>query len=85
MKSSAAEAKIFGAAMKRWREKRGLTQDGLAGLAGIASSYVSHIERGEHVPSLTVILKLSLALQILPGDLLSDFTLPAMKKLKLNG
>ena len=76
---------IFGAAMKRWREKRGLTQDGLAGLAGIASSYVSHVERGEHVPSLTVILKLSLALQILPGDLLSDFTLPAMKKLKLNG
>jgi len=85
MKSSAAEAMIFGAAMKRWREKRGLTQDGLAGLAGIASSYVSHVERGEHVPSLTVILKLSLALQILPGDLLSDFTLPAMKKLKLNG
>jgi transcriptional regulator with XRE-family HTH domain len=85
MKSSAGEAKIFGAAMKRWREKRGLTQDGLAGLAGIASSYVSHIERGEHVPSLTVILKLSMALEILPGDLLSDFTFPTMKKLKLNG
>lgn len=85
MKSSAGEAKIFGAAMKRWREKRGLTQDGLAGLAGIASSYVSHIERGEHAPSLTIILKLSFALQILPGDLLSDFTFPTMKKLKLNG
>jgi hypothetical protein len=42
---------------------------------GLASSYVSHIERGEHVPSLTVIL----------NDLLSDFTFPAMKKLKLNG
>jgi transcriptional regulator with XRE-family HTH domain len=86
MKSSAGEAKIFGAAMKRWREKRGLTQEGLAGLAGIASSYVvSHSERGEHAPSLTIILKLSFALQILPGDLLSDFTVPAMKKLKLNG
>jgi transcriptional regulator with XRE-family HTH domain len=85
MKSSAGEAKIFGAAMKRWREKRGLTQEGLAVLAGIASSYVSHIERGEHVPSLTVILKLSMALEILPGDLLSDFTAPTMKKLRLNG
>jgi XRE family transcriptional regulator, regulator of sulfur utilization len=85
MKTSAGEAKIFGAAMKRWREKRGLTQDALAGLAGIASSYLSHIERGEHVPSLTVILKVSLALQILPGDLLLDFTIPAMKKLRLNG
>ncbi|HEX7679941.1 MAG TPA: helix-turn-helix transcriptional regulator [Thermoanaerobaculia bacterium] len=71
--------------MKRWREKRGLTQDALAGVAGIASSYLSHIERGEHVPSLTVILKLSMALQILPGDLLSDFTFPTMKKLRLNG
>jgi transcriptional regulator with XRE-family HTH domain len=85
MKPSSSEAKIFGAAMKRWREKRGLTQEGLAGVAGIASSYVSHIERGAHVPSLTVILKLSLALEILPGDLLSDFTFPTMKKLKLNG
>jgi len=85
MKPSAGEAKIFGAAMKRWREKRGLTQEGLAALAGIASSYVSHIERGEHVASLTVILKLSMALEILPGDLLSDFTFPTMKKLKLNG
>ena len=85
MKSSAAEAKIFGAAMKRWREKRGLTQDALAGLAGIASSYVSHIERREHVPSLTIILKLTFALQSLPADLLSDFTMPVMKKLKLKG
>jgi len=85
MKSSAGEAKIFGAAMKRWREKRGLTQDGLAGLAGVASSYISHIERGQHVPSLTIILKVSVALEILPGDLLSDFTFPTMKKLKLNG
>ena len=84
MKSAPAEAKIFGAAMKRWREKRGLTQDALAGLAGIASSYLSHIERGEHVPSLTIILKLSFALDILPGDLLSDFTMSAMKRLRLN-
>jgi transcriptional regulator with XRE-family HTH domain len=84
MKPSSGEAKIFGAAMKRWREKRGLTQDGLARLAGIASSYASHIERGENVPSLTIILKLSLALDILPGDLLSDFTKSTMKKLRMD-
>lgn len=84
MKPVINEAKIFGAAMKRWREKRGLTQDGLARLAGIASSYASHIERGENVPSLTIILKLSLALDILPGDLLSDFSKSTMKKLRLD-
>lgn len=85
MKPSPAEAKIFGVALKRWRDKRGLTQDALASLAGIASSYASHIERGEHVPSLTVILKLAVALEIAPGDLLSDFTMPVMKRLRLNG
>jgi transcriptional regulator with XRE-family HTH domain len=84
MKDLAGEAKIFGAAMKRWREKRGLTQEGLAGLAGVASSYVSHIERGEHVPSLTIVLRISLALDILPGDLLSDFTKSTMKKLRMD-
>ncbi|HEV7427843.1 MAG TPA: helix-turn-helix transcriptional regulator [Thermoanaerobaculia bacterium] len=84
MKPELSEAKIFGAAMKRWRERRGLTQDGLARLAGIASSYASHIERGENVPSLTIILKVCLALEILPGDLLSDFTMSRMKKLRLD-
>lgn len=52
--------------------------------ARIASSDVCHIERGENVPSLTVILKISLALEILPGDLLSDFTISRMKKLRLD-
>jgi transcriptional regulator with XRE-family HTH domain len=84
MKKAAREAEIFGAALKRRREKRGLTQDGLAHLAGIASSYASQVERGEKVPSLTIILKLSMALGIVPGDLLSDFTMSSMKKLRMD-
>jgi transcriptional regulator with XRE-family HTH domain len=84
MKPVQREAKIFGAALKRWREKRGLSQDGLARLAGIASSYASHVERGENVPSLTVILKLALALEIPPADLLSDFTRAEMKRLNFD-
>jgi transcriptional regulator with XRE-family HTH domain len=82
MKVKAREAELFGGALKRWREKRGLTQDGLAHLAGIASSYASHVERGEKVPSLTIILKLCLALNLTPGELLSDFTHASMKKLR---
>jgi transcriptional regulator with XRE-family HTH domain len=84
MKKAAREAEIFGAALKRWREKRGLTQDALAHLAGTASSYASQVERGEKVPSLTIILKFSRALDILPGDLLSDFTKSTMKKLPMD-
>jgi transcriptional regulator with XRE-family HTH domain len=84
MKIGTNEAEIFGAALKRWREKRGLTQEGLAHAAGIASSYVSQLERAGKVPSLTIILKLCLALNILPADLLTDFTMAAMKRLRFD-
>lgn len=84
MKVVCREAEIFGTALRRWREKRGLSQDGLAKLAGIASSYASHVERGEQVPSLTIIIKLSLALNLTPSELLSDFTAASMKKLRFD-
>jgi transcriptional regulator with XRE-family HTH domain len=84
MKTTAREAEIFGAALKRWREKRGLTQEGLARLAGIASSYASQVERAEKVPTLTIILKLCLALNLTPGELLSDFTAASMKRLRFD-
>ena len=80
----AREAEIFGQAMKRWRLKRGLTQEGLAHEAGITTSYASQVENGKKVPSLTVVLKLSIALDLTPGELLSDFTASSMKKLQFD-
>lgn len=80
----AREAEIFGQAMKRWRLKRGLTQEGLAHEAGITTSYASQVENGKKVPSLTVVLKLSIALDLTPAELLSDFTASSMKKLQLD-
>ena len=81
MVEMASEAGMFGSALKRWREKRKLTQEGLAFEAGITSSYAGQLERGAKVPSLTVVLKLCDALNCTPGDLLSDFTLSAIRKL----
>ena len=75
------EAEIFGDALKRWREKRSLTQEALAHEAGITTSYASQVERGKRVPSLTVVLKLCRALECTPGELLADFTTAAMKRL----
>jgi len=83
-KPAAKEAEIFGEALKRWRKKRGLSQDRLSKSAGIGSSYLSHVERGEQVPSLTIVLKLAYALEVLPADLLSDFTPSTMKRLGFN-
>jgi transcriptional regulator with XRE-family HTH domain len=79
-----SEAEIFGRALKRWRDKRGMTQEQLAHDAGITTSYANQVENGRKVPSLTVVLRLSLALNILPADLLADFTMPAMKRLRFD-
>jgi transcriptional regulator with XRE-family HTH domain len=78
------EAEMFGAALKRWREKRGLTQEGLAHKAGISASYASHVERGEKVPTLTIILRLAGALDISACQLLSDFDTTEIKRLRFD-
>jgi transcriptional regulator with XRE-family HTH domain len=77
----AREGEMFGEALKRWREKRGLTQEALAHEAGITTSYASQVERGRKVPSLTVILKLCRALDCAPGELLADFTPVTLRRL----
>jgi transcriptional regulator with XRE-family HTH domain len=74
---------MFGQAMKRLREKRGMTQETLAHEAGITSSYTGQVERGQRVPSLTVILKVARALKVDAGELLSIFSYEAMRRMKL--
>jgi len=64
------EAEMFGEAMKRLREKRGMTQEALAHEAGITSSYAGQVERGQRVPSLTIVLKIARALGARPGELI---------------
>ena len=82
MMSMPREAEMFGEALKRWRDKRHMTQEDLAHAAGITTSYASQVERGRKVPSLTVVLKLCRALECSPGELLSDFTTAALKRMK---
>ena len=72
---------MLGEALKRRRLARGLTQEAFAHEAGITTSYASQIERGKKSPTLTVILRLCLALDCTPGELLSDFTLPTIRRL----
>lgn len=54
------------------REQRGWTQDEMADRAGMNGSYVGFVERGENVPTLTVILLLAETLQVDPGDLVRE-------------
>ena len=72
-KSKRSEAVQFGEVVRRLREERSLTQDQLAERAGISGTYVGFIERGDSVPTLTVILQIAEALKVRPAELLRDF------------
>jgi transcriptional regulator with XRE-family HTH domain len=65
---------IFGATVRRLRENKGWTQEQLAEQAEMSATYVGFIERGENVPTLTIILKLADALSVTPAQLIADVT-----------
>jgi transcriptional regulator with XRE-family HTH domain len=67
------EAEKFGAIVRALREKQGLTQDQLAERAGVSATYIGFIERGDNVPTLTIILQIASALKVRSSDLLRDF------------
>lgn len=60
-----------------------MSQEALAEAASMTADYLGFFERGDNVPTLTVILKLAKALNIDAGDLLAEFTAPMLKRLKL--
>ena len=72
-KSRRPEAAQFGRVVRQHRERLGLTQEQLAELAGISATYVGFIERGDSVPTLTIVLQLAGALELRPAELLRDF------------
>lgn len=58
----AEPAIAFGAAVRDERTSQGIAQETLAHLAGIERSHMGKIERGEHMPTLALILKIARAL-----------------------
>ena len=62
--------KAFGQVLRALRLERGLSQEALALEAGIQRNYVSLIERGINQPTVTIIFKLSAALEMQPSQLI---------------
>lgn len=56
--------------VKRLREAKGLSQEAFADVAGIHRTYVSGVERGVRNPTVTVLERLAIALEVPAGDLL---------------
>lgn len=57
--------------LKVWREYRGLSQQQLAGMAGISASYLSQIETGKRAGSTEVLVAIAKALNVTLDDLVS--------------
>ncbi|UBT80460.1 helix-turn-helix transcriptional regulator [Pseudomonas amygdali] len=67
----AEPAAAFGAAVRAARLRKGVAQDEFAGVAGVERSHLGKIERGEHMPTLAMILRISVALEISSADLMA--------------
>ena len=67
----AAAAAAFGSAIRDMRTAKGMSQEALAAAAGVERSHMGKIERGQHMPSLAAILKLSAALECTAADLIA--------------
>jgi transcriptional regulator with XRE-family HTH domain len=61
----------FGKATRTARLDQGISQQELAALAGIERSHMGKIERGEHMPTLVLILKIAAALNISASELVA--------------
>jgi transcriptional regulator with XRE-family HTH domain len=75
------EGEVFGARLRELREQRGESQRSLAELIGSAHVYISEMERGLKVPSLTTILRLAVALKCDATDLVDVFNGRDLRKL----
>lgn len=68
----AGPARAFGEAVRVLRTEDGVAQETLAHLAGIERSHLGKIERGEHMPTLALILKIARALNRTAGELMLE-------------
>jgi transcriptional regulator with XRE-family HTH domain len=67
----------IGERLKRLRTDKGLTQKGLAAAVsgGLDYTYIGKIERGEQLPSLKILVKISEALSVPLGSFFPDETI----------
>ena len=63
---------MFGSLVRKLRGERGLTQEVLAERTDLSVSYIGFIERGENVPTLTIVLNLADALGVDAADLVRE-------------
>lgn len=66
------DAIIVGKVIQKQREKKGLSQEVVSGLADIGRTHLSAIERGVRKPTLDTFYKIALALKMKPSELMGS-------------
>ncbi len=64
---------LLGRGIRRCRERVGLSQEELAGRAGLHRNYVGLVERGERNATVKTLLALARTLGVSPGEFWADF------------
>lgn len=80
---SSATLRTLGRTIRQRRKQAGLTQEQLAEAADLHENFLSRLEQGHQEPGLFVILRLCRALHLTPGELLDDFTVSRLRRLRL--
>lgn len=62
--------KAFGVVISTLRVQKGLTQESLSGLAGIARSHLAALEKGEKTAKLDTVWRIADALEMNPSELI---------------
>ena len=63
---------IVGKVFRKIRDRKGLSQEVVSGLADIGRTHLSAIERGERRPTLDTLFKLAYALNMTPSDIVRE-------------
>lgn len=71
-KKRSRDGEVFGSLIRKLRGERGLTQELLAERTELSVSYIGFIERGENVPTLTIVMDLAEALDVDAADLVRE-------------
>jgi transcriptional regulator with XRE-family HTH domain len=74
------EGEVFGAHLRALRTARGLTQRQLAERCESNEPFISNLERGVKIPSLSMLIRLAHALECTVGDLTVIFDDPSVAK-----
>lgn len=65
--------RIIGCVIRNKRIQKGMTQDLLSGLAGIARTHLTMIENGSKQPNFETVWRIAVALDMKPSDLVAEF------------